>query len=122
MTISRKKAWAYAEQLLSRPRRDIPVTLRHGKRGIALLHNGRVLTRCYASKSGQLCAPYVAQALGLELPLKGERAQANVSTGVLYRAISIASLDLRIPEAYILLERYLEEAEFQRAAGGEPVI
>jgi len=64
----------------------------------------------------------VAQALGLELPLKGERAQANVSTGVLYRAISIASLDLRIPEAYILLERYLEEAEFQRAAGGEPVI
>ena len=98
----------------------MPVTLRHGKQGVSLLHEGKMLTRCYASENGKKASPFVAEALGVELPPPGASVKTVVGLGVLYRAISIASLDLRIPESYILLERLLAEAALQRGAGEEP--
>ena len=112
--MSRTKAWEYAEGILDVPRRRVPVTLRHGKSGVVMLHQGRVLTRCYNSQVGRVAALYVAQALGVELPEVGESVEASVSTGVLFRAISISSLDLRKPATHPILVRMLEEAEFQR--------
>lgn len=114
MSVSRKGAWPYAEQLLSRPSRRVPVMLRHGKGGVTLLHQGRALTRCYATETGKLAAKLVAQALGVEFPLEGDSVEATVSTGVLYRAISISSIDMRITEVWPLVERLLVEAEEQR--------
>ena len=114
MSVSRRKAWTYAEQLLSRPQRNVPVVLRHGKGGVTLLHQGRALTRCYATATGRLAAEFVADALGVSLPPMGGSVMTSVSTGVLYRATSISNLDLRIPEAWQLLERLLIEATDQR--------
>ena len=114
MGVSRTKAWEYAEGILDVPRRRVPVTLRHGKSGVVLLHQGRVLTRCYNSQVGRVAALYVAQALGVEPPEVGESVDASVSTGVLFRAISISSLDLRKPATHPIRARMLEEAEVQR--------
>lgn len=114
MSVSRAKAWPYAEQLLSRPARSVPVTLRRGKGGVTLLHQGRALTRCYDSGAGRIAAEFVAQALGVPLPSIGETAQAAVSTGVLYRVISLSSLDPRMLEARPLVERLLQEATEMR--------
>ena len=114
MGVSRTKAWEYAEEILDIPKRRVPVTLRHGKSGVVLLHGGRVMTRCYNSQVGRVAARYVAEALGVELPRMGESVEAAVSTGVLFRAISISSLDLRKPETHPILARMLEEAQFQR--------
>ncbi len=97
------------------------MTLRHGRQGVTLIHKGRTLTRCYPSETGKKASIFLAEALGIDLPPSGSSAKVEVSLGVLYRAISIASLDLRIPESYILLERLLEEAAFQRSVGEEPI-
>ena len=118
MGVSRSKAWEYAEGILDVPRGRVPITLRHGKTGAVLLHRGRVLTRCYTSTVGQWGAKFMAQALGVELPEQGQSVKLTASTGVLFRAISISSLDLRKPASYAILERMLEEAELQR--GGPP--
>ena len=118
MATSRSKAWEYAEEFLSVPQRSVPVTLRHGKTGVVLLHNGRVLTRCYPTQVGRWGARFMAQALGVEVPAPGGSVAASVSTGVLFRAISIASLDLRKPATHAILERMLEEADFQRTSAG----
>ena len=114
MGVSRKKALEYAEQLLSRPRSRVPVTLYHGKTGVTLRHDGRTLTRCYHSVKGLMAAFFMAMALGLELPAVGGTVETQVSTGVLFRAISIGSLDVRTPEGQTLLQRMLEEAQMQR--------
>ena len=119
MAVTRKKAWPYAERLLLRPARQVPVVLRHGKGGVTMLHRGRALTRCYATASGKLAAEFVALALGVPLPSLGDSAEASVSTGVLYRAISISGIDPRIPEVRPLLERLLQEAADQRRGSGE---
>ncbi|MBI2166060.1 MAG: hypothetical protein HYU29_06630 [Chloroflexi bacterium] len=119
MGISRRRAWAYAEQVLARPGRHIRVTLRHGKQGVTLLHKGRSLTRCHPTRSGLKCAEFVAEALGVELPPAGASVDATVTSGVLFRALSISSLDLRRPVSYMLLERLLQEAELQRIRGAE---
>ena len=121
MATSRNKAWTYAEQILDVPKRSVPVTLRHGKTGVVLLHQGRVLTRCYQSQVGQWGARFMALALGVELPAPGQSVTAEVSTGVLFRVISIASLDLRKTSTRPILERLLEEAEFQRTVAGGAV-
>jgi hypothetical protein len=119
VAISRKKAWEqYAEDFINVPRRSVKVTLRHTKSGVTLLHEGRVLTRCYNSKVGRYCAQFMAQSLGLQVPPLGQSAEADVSTGVLFRAISIASLDLRNQATHPILQRMLEEAEFQRTSAG----
>lgn len=118
MAVSRRKALIYTEQLLDRPVRDVPVVLRHGKGGVTLLHKGKALTRCYASAPGKLAAELVALALGVDLPPLGQAVEATVSTGVLFRAVSIAGFDPRMPEVLPLLERLLQEAADQRRYGG----
>ena len=115
MSVSRKKAWPYAERLLSRLARQVRVVLRHGRGGVTLVHGGQALTRCYATATGRLAAEFVAHALGVALPPPGGSVDCSVSTGVLYRAVSISSLDLRIPEVRPLLERLLDEAAEQRS-------
>lgn len=117
MGISRKKAQEYADQLLETPSAHIVLTVQRGKSGLAVLHNGRAVTKCHASRVGMWTAAFVAQALGVELPPVGESVRARVSTGALWRAVGISSLDLRKREARVLLQRLLEEAEMQRAAG-----
>ena len=114
MSVSRVKAWPYVERLLSRPAGQVPVALRHGKGGVTLLHKGRALTRCYATATGKMAAEFVALALGVQLPPVGGSVETSVSTGVLYRAVSISSMDSRVPEVRPLLERLLQEAAEQR--------
>ena len=109
---------AYTERLLDRPVREVPVVLRHGKGGVTLLHKGRALTRCYATAPGKLAAELVAMALGVQLPPIGEAVETSVSTGVLFRAVSIAGFDPRMPEVQPLLERLIQEAADQRRQGG----
>ena len=114
MTVSRAQAWEYAEKILDVPRRNVLITLKHGKSGVVLLHKGRVLTRCYNSVVGEWGAKFMAEALGVSLPSQGQKVQLQVSTGVLFRAISISSLNLRSTSAPQILERLLEEAYYQR--------
>ena len=60
-------------------------------------------------------AQAMALALGVELPAKiGEETTARVGSGVLYRAIGASSLDLRRPEAHVVLEQLLATAALQR--------
>ena len=119
MSISRRKAWIFAEQLLDKPSGSVAVELRNRKSGVVLLHDGRVLTRCYHSRIGRFAAECVALALGISLPDQGESAYTSVTTGVLFRAISVSNLDVRIPEARLLIERLLSEAADQRRGSEE---
>lgn len=114
MTVTRRKAWEYAEHVLSIPQGSLKVRLRHGKTGLVLSYKGRVLTRCYESTVGKAGAHFMSQALGVEVPPEGGSVETFVSTGVLFRAISIASLDLRKRETHMILARMLDEAESQR--------
>ena len=57
---------------------------------------------------------FMTKALGVPVPPLGETSHARVSTGVLYRAVGIASLDFDLEASYVLLERLLEEAQMQR--------
>ena len=115
MGISRSKAQDYAEKLLERPRASIPLTLKHTKTGVTLLHRGRAVTKCHATGVGKLQAEFMAVALGAELPPLGETKSVDVPAGAFYRAIAISSLDLRRPEARILLEQHLATAQMQRS-------
>ena len=120
MAISRKRAQDYAEQVLERPRSEMPVTLKHGRSGATLLHRGRALTKCHASKVGALQLIYMAEALGVEVPPIGSEVTSNVPGGVLYRAIAISSLDLRREADRKLLAQLLATAQMQRMVAGEP--
>jgi N-formylglutamate amidohydrolase len=117
MSVSRKRAQEYADRLLETPSAHISVTLKRWKNGVTVLHQGRAIARCHASRVGMWTAAFMAQALGLELPPVGASVTVRVSTGTLWRAVGISSLDLRKREARVLLLRLLEEAEMQRAAG-----
>lgn len=114
MGVSRKRAWANVERLMARPRRQIRVVLRHGKAGVTLLHEGKALTRCHPTKTGAECARLVARALGVELPPPGHEVETTIPNGVLFRAVSLSSLDLRVQGTDELAKRLLEEADFQR--------
>ena len=117
MALSRTKALDYAERLINRPRGETPVTIRRNKNGYTLLHNRRALTKTHASGVGALQAQAMAAALGVGLPREvGEETTAKVGTGVLYRAIGASSLDLRRPEAQIVLQQLLATAALQRGA------
>lgn len=121
MAISRRRAQDYAERVLAHPRSDIPVTLKRGKGGVTLLHQGRAVTKCHASRVGALQAAFMAQALGVELPPPGGRVSTQVPGGVLYRAVAISTLDIRRPEARTVLAQLLATAELQRTVMGGPV-
>ncbi len=121
MAISRTKALDYAERLINRPRGETRVTLRRNKNGYTLLHNRRALTKTRESGVGAMQAQAMAAALGVALPQEvGTEAAASVGTGVLYRAIGASSLDLRRPEAQVVLRQLLETAAIQR--GGFPTL
>ena len=117
MAISRKRAQEYADQLLEVPSVHLVVTLQRGKNGVTVLHRGRAVTKCHTSRVGMWTSAFMAQALGVELPPVGETVKARVSSGVLWRAVGISSLDLRNSEARTLLRRLLEDAEVQRGTG-----
>ena len=117
MGISRKKAQEYADDLMERPRAALDLILRHTKSGLTLLHGRRAVTRCYPTKVGYAQAMAMSMALGVDTPIMGEQVRVIVPNGVFYRAIAISSLDLRIPQAHILLKRLLEEAEMARGVG-----
>jgi hypothetical protein len=121
MSISRKKALEHADRLISRPRSRLTVKLRQGKEGVTLLHQGKALTKCHLNRSGMRGATYMAQALGVRVPPLGSSVEAQVSTGVLWRAVSISCLDFRKQASYLLLERLLAEAEQMRGEAGEGV-
>ena len=116
MALSRTKALDYAERLINRPRGETPVTIRRNKNGYTLLHNGRrALTKTHASGVGAMQAQAMALALGVELPEEiGGEVSTKVGSGVLYRAIGASSLDLRRPEAHVVLEQLLATAALQR--------
>ena len=61
----------------------------------------------------------MTRALGVHVPPIGESVKARVSTGVLFRAVSIASLNFDIEESFVLLERWLEEAALQRTGSSD---
>ena len=114
MGISRRKAMERGQQAIERPKGQMQITLSHGKTGLTLRYQGKAVTRVHASEVGNRIAPYVAEALGVGLPPVGGTAKATVSSGVMYRVLSISSLDLRWPEADTLLRYLLEEAEAMR--------
>ena len=119
MATSRKKALVYAERLLATPQRSIPVRLRQTPKGVTLLHGRRALTRCFLNGKGMLSATLVAQALGVPLPPLGESVSTSVSSGVLFRAINLSTIDPRGEEFHPLIARLLEEAEMQRTVASE---
>ena len=122
MTIRGKDSWTYAQKVLARPNSSVEVEIRNNKSGISLLHNKRLLTKCYNSKTGNLSAYCMGLALGAPLPSQGESAFVTVSTGVIFRAISVSNLDMRVPEARILTERLLSEASEQRRTSTEIIV
>ena len=65
-------------------------------------------------RDSMIAAGVVAKALGVDAPPIGESSLARVSTGVLFRATSIAQLDYSNEASLQLLERWLDEAESQR--------
>jgi len=121
MAITRKKALEHAEQIIAVPRSQVTVALRQREGGVTLLHNHRALTKCYITRSGMRAAYFMAQALGVKVPPLGGEVQTQVSTGVLWRAISISCLDFRKQESWPLLERLLGEAAMMRDGATEGV-
>ena len=121
MSVSRQRALEYADSIVSVPRAHVRVTMRQVKGGVTLLHQGRALTKCYINRSGMRAARFMAEALGVEVPPLGGSVESTVSTGVLWRAISISCLDFRKKESLSLLERMLKEANMQRGSGSDSV-
>jgi len=109
----------YAEELISVPRAHLPLELRQDEHGLKLLHEQKMLVACHLTREGMATAGYVAKALGAKIPALGESVTARVSTGVLFRVISIASLDLNVEESFQLLERWLDEAQMQRKGSSD---
>ena len=114
MAISRKRALERGQQAIERPKARMRITLFHGKGGVTLRYEGQVVARTHASGVGRMLAPYLARALGVSLPPVGGKTEAVISSGVLYRVLSISTLDLRQKEAGLLLEYLLREAEEMR--------
>lgn len=122
MSVSRKRALEYADEVISVPKAHVRVTLRQVRDGVTLLHEGKkTLTRCYLNRSGMRAAHFMAEALGVTVPPLGSAVEARVSTGVLWRAVSISCLDLRNEASYPVLERLLAEANMQRGSGSDSV-
>jgi len=111
----------YAQELISVPRAHLPLVLRQDENGLALLHDGRMVVECYLTREGMAAAGFMAQSLGAKVPPLGKTVAARVSSGVLFRAVSIATLDFSNDESYVLLDRWLEEAEMQRGGSSDAV-
>jgi hypothetical protein len=107
----------YADELIEVPRSHLRLKLTQDEDGLLVTHDEHPMIRCHLTRNGMGAAGFVAQALGVQLPaLGGEDVLARVSTGVVFRALSIARLDLSNEASFVLLERFLEEAAIQRGA------
>ena len=113
------KVTDYATELLDAPRAHLALELKQDEEGLKLLHGGKTLVECYLTREGMAAGAYMAQALGVRVPAAGESVVSRVSTGVLFRALSIATLDFGVEESFVLLERWLEEADMQRGGTSE---
>ena len=111
----------YAEELIAVPRAHLSLELLQDEMGLALLHDGVHLVECFLTRQGMLAAGFLAEALGVKIPLLGQSVPVKVSTGVLYRVIAISGLDFDNEESYTLLERLLEEATMQRGGSRDDV-
>jgi hypothetical protein len=109
----------YADELISVPRAHVVLELRQDDGGLRLSHQDRLLVECPLTRVGMAAAGYMARALGVGIPSVGESVTARVSTGVLFRAVSIASLDFDNEDSYTLLDRWLDEAESQRGGSSD---
>ena len=114
MPESHSRVSDYADELISTPRAHLNLELRQDGDGLSLLHDGRILVKCSLTREGMSAGAFMAKALGAEIPPLGQSVRARVSTGVLFRAVSISSLDFAVEESYTLLDRWLEEAAMQR--------
>lgn len=119
MADGQTKITEYADELMSVPRAHVALELAQDDRGLRLSHDGKTVVECYLTREGMIAATYMAQALGTKVPPLGESVKARVSTGVLFRAVSIASLDYNNDASYVLLERWLDEAEQQRGGSSD---
>ena len=111
----------YAEELMSVPRAHVRMEYSQTTSGVQLTHEGNDLVRCPLTRSGMAAAGFMSQAMGVELPTLNETINVRVSTGVLFRVITIAGLDFENDASFAILDRMLEEAELQRgsASGSE---
>ena len=111
----------YAEELMSVPRAHVRMEYSQTNSGVVLTHEGNELVKCPLTRSGMAAAGFMSQAMGVELPTLNETVNVRVSTGVLFRVITIAGLDFENDASFIILDRMLEEAELQRgsASGSE---
>jgi hypothetical protein len=109
----------YANELLDVPRAHLALELSQDEDGLKLRYGGTLLVECYLTNEGMAAGAYMAKALGVPVPALGESVTARVSTGVLFRAVGIASLDFGVDESFVLLERWLQEAEMQRGGVSE---
>ncbi len=106
----------YADELIEVPRAHVRLDLSQDKSGLLVAHDERPLMRFHLTRNGMGAAGFVAKALGVTVPALGDAGVARVSTGVLFRALSIARLDLSNEASFPLLDRFLEEAAIQRGA------
>jgi len=109
----------YAHELVETPRAHLALDVRQDDDGLHLLYRDRPLVHCFLTEQGMAAANYMTKALGVGIPPLGQAVKARVSTGVLFRAVSIASLDFATEESFVLLERLLEEAAIQRTGSSE---
>ena len=119
MSEPQTKVSDYAHELVDTPRAHLSLELKQDEEGLKLLHRDRVLVECPLTRTGMAAATYIAEALGAKVPPLGESIAARASTGVFFRAISIAALDFDKEESFVLLERWLEEAEMQRGGSSD---
>lgn len=108
----------YADDLMAIPRAHLALELMQDEGGLKLHHSGKSVAECYLTREGMMTATYLAQALGTKVPPL-ETVKVRVSTGVLFRAVSIVNLNYNNEMSYVLLERWLEEAEEQRGGVSE---
>lgn len=110
--------YEYASELLDKPRAHLKLCLLQDEAGLKITHDDKLLMIFNLTYNGMLAAGFVAKALGVNLPPLGESSWARVSTGVFFRATSIAQLDYSNEASSQLLERWLNEADLQR--GNKP--
>lgn len=106
----------YADELIEVPRAHLRLILTQDEGGLMVNHDERPLIRFHLTRNGMGAAGFVAKALGVTVPALGEEVVARVSTGVLFRALSITRLDLSNDASFPLLDRLLEDAAIQRGA------
>ena len=109
----------YADELMSVPRAHLRLELTQDEEGLSLLYEDRLLVRCSLTRQGMAAGGFMAKALGVKIPPLGQSVQPRVSTGVLYRAVGVASLDFETDASFELLERLLDEAEMQRGGSSD---